>query len=552
MLRFEKLQLTTRTCMIMAFLVLFAVLLHRLLQFIRIYIWNPLRYRRAMQRQGVSGPTPYLMTGNLPEVQALKAESWKRPMNGISHDYVDRLFPHYRLWTEKYGPRFLFWLGPHPVILETDPDLIKEVFSSDHKGPYAKYGPQTALSKKVTGDALFALNGSKWLHRRRAVRPAFQGQLLEGLVEPVMKSTKAILVDEWGKRLSEAGGRDCCIEDIVPHLAALTGDVIARALFRSSYDESNHAFEQHKELIKLEFYKQPLPCSWTPHSILGYITVAYQRFRRRRELHQSILTTVKGMVEKALAQESVQKNCPHKDFLSLLLAVNKDPGTVAGGLQLSTKDLIQEARSFYTAGYQAPATTLNWIFMLLAQHPVWQDRIYEELKEVAGDTGILTTQVLNSLNNLSMVIYESLRLYTPAPEAHRTAVRDVQLGNIRILKGTSVSICIPRLHRLPEFWGEDANEFNPERFGGGLSSARKHSVAYMPFSFGPRYCVARTFALLEIKCILAMIVQRFRFQLSPNYVHAPVIIGVGIQPKHGLPIVLSRREGTPLLAENVQ
>ncbi|KAL3681855.1 hypothetical protein R1sor_024811 [Riccia sorocarpa] len=552
MLSFKNSQLSTRTWVTLTFVVLFAIVLHRLFRFVRTYMWNPLRYRRAMQAQGVSGPTPFLMTGNLPEVQALKAESWKRPMNDISHDYVDRLFPHYRLWTERYGPRFLFWSGSQPIILETDPDLIKEVFSSDHKGPYAKYGPQTVLSKRVTGDALFALNGTKWLHRRRAVRPAFRGQLLEGLVEPVMTSTKEVLVSKWEKRLSESGGRECYIEDIVPHLAALTGDVIARALFRSSYEESNHAFEQHKELIRLEFQKQPLPCSWTPRSLIGYAKVAYQRFRRRRELHQSVLATVRGMVEKAMAQESKQKAHAHKDFLSLLLAANNDPETVAEGFQMSTKDLIQEARSFYTAGYQAPATALNWIFMLLAQHPTWQDRIYEELKEVAGDEGMLTMQVLNSLNNLSMVIYESLRLYTPAPEAHRTAVRDVQLGNLRILKGTSVSVCIPKLHRLPEFWGEDANEFNPERFRGGLSSARKHAVAYMPFSFGPRYCVAKTFALLEIRCIVAMIIQQFRFQLSPQYVHAPVIIGVGIQPKHGLPIVISRREGRPTMSENVQ
>lgn len=80
------------------------------------------------------------------------------------------------------GPRFLFWLGLEPVIFETDPDLIKEVFSSDHKGAFAKFGPQTALSKKVTGDALFALNGTKWLHRRRAVRPVFQGEQLQVIV----------------------------------------------------------------------------------------------------------------------------------------------------------------------------------------------------------------------------------------------------------------------------------------------------------------------------------------------------------------------------------
>ncbi|BBN15559.1 protein MpCYP735-like [Marchantia polymorpha subsp. ruderalis] len=547
MLTFEKLEFSRKTCSIATVVLMLTIILYRVLTIVRTYIWKPLWYRRAMEAQGISGPTPHVLTGNLAEVQALKADAWITPMNVVRHDYVDRLFPHYRLWTQKFGPRFLFWLGLEPVIFETDPDLIKEVFSSDHKGAFAKFGPQTALSKKVTGDALFALNGTKWLHRRRAVRPVFQGEQLQGLVEPIMMSTKTILLDKWDRLL--AGSRECCIEDIVPHIAALTGDVVARTLFRSSYEDSNHAFEQHKELVKLEFYRQPLPCSWTPGSITSYISVSFQRFRRRRELHASIQTTIKRMVDKAIAEESQRSDYVHKDFLSLLLAVNHLPGTIDGGFQMSKTDLTHEARSFYTAGYQAPATTLNWIMMLLANNPIWQERIYEELREVCGVDGILTMQMVNKLNNLSMVVFEALRLYTPAPETARTAVRDVQLGKLRIMKGTSISICIPKLHRLPEFWGDDANEFRPERFKDGVSAARKHPVAYMPFSYGPRYCVARTFALLEVKCIIAMIIQRFSFQLSPNYLHAPIIVGVSIQPKHGLPIVLARRQdGKPVLS----
>ena len=106
-----------------------------------------------------------------------------------------------------------------------------------------------------------------------------------------------------------------------------------------------------------------------------------------------------------------------------------------------------------------------------------------------------------------MVLLESLRLYSPVVFIRRAAGSDIQLGSIRVPEGTLLSIPIALLHRDKDVWGHDADEFNPARFEHGVSkAAANHPNALLSFSQGPR---------------IAMILQRFSFELSPKYVHAP-------------------------------
>lgn len=165
----------------------------------------------------------------------------------------------------------------------------------------------------------------------------------------------------------------------------------------------------------------------------------------------------------------------------------------------SQRDMVNQTMHLLVAGMDTSAGALGWTFSMLAANPA----IYRTLREAVvakfGTEGNrlepFTLETLKSCAYLQWVILETLRLFPAGPINVRVAVRDTVLpvgggpdgkSPVAVRKGARVQLGTYYTHRRKDLWGEDADEYRPERWSG-----RRKGWDYTPFSGGPQVCIGR-------------------------------------------------------------
>ncbi|KAJ7472790.1 cytochrome P450 [Mycena latifolia] len=176
-------------------------------------------------------------------------------------------------------------------------------------------------------------------------------------------------------------------------------------------------------------------------------------------------------------------------------------------------DLVREnVITFLIAGQVTTSSALSWLWFCLSTFPVQARKLYASLVAagLSADKEITADQ-LAKLEYLDWFIKETQRLYNPAFQPTRQAMKDVIMpGGLLVPKGSQVTVALHSVMKNPEHW-KDPLTFDPDRWG--TEEVRKrHKYAYIPFATGARGCIGFNFALQEIKIILARVVLNFQIQ----------------------------------------
>ncbi|XP_031266825.1 cytochrome P450 CYP72A219-like [Pistacia vera] len=491
------------------------------------WVWlKPKKLEMLLRRQGFSGNSYKLLHGDTKEMFRITKQAKTRPINPVSHDIAPRIIPYHHHIIKNYGKNSLIWEGSTPSINIIDPKLIRDIMLKPDIFRKPKRNP---LAKFIV-DGMVKYEGAQWLKVRKIANPAFHLDKLKGMLPKIYLSCND-MIEKWKISISN---EESCELDVWPDITALTSDVISRAAFGSSYEDGRKIFELLNEQINLmvqvmRFFHIP-----------GWRFLPFKANRKLKSNHNEIRKLIKGIIKRREEALKIGK-ANNDDLLGLLVESNhieiQEQGNKESGMSL--EEVIEECKLFYLAGQETTASLIVWTMVSLCMHQNWQDRAREEIFQVFGNK-VPRFDELNHLKEVNKILHEALRLYPPANFLSRTSIKESKLGELTIPPGVLLSIPIILVHHDEEYWGDDAKEFNPDRFSHGVSNASKNDqVSFFPFGWGPRICIGQNFALLEAKLALAMILQNFSFHLSPTYVHAPTR-DFTLKPQYGAHIILRK------------
>lgn len=371
-----------------------------------------------------------------------------------------------------------------------EPEYIKHVLVTNNRN-YIK-DPATRKLSLSLGNGLLTSEGDFWRRQRRIAQPAFHKKRIEMMTERMLSETEKML-EKWAQKSSDE------VFDLSDDMMILTSNIAAKSLFGADLENNlaiGKALLTSIRFITAAFRKIFMTPLWVP-------TKNNLKFNRAQKvLDQSI--------QQIVDHRRSQPQEEHYDLLSMLMEA-RDEETGEG---MTDRQLRDEMITLFSAGHETSANGLNWTFYNLNKYPEITAKVVEEIQTVLQGRRPTPADLMR-LSYTRQVLMEVMRLYPPAWAIGREPLEDDVIDGYLIPKGTAVVMAPYAIHRNPAFW-QDPEKFDPSRFESEKMKSR-HKFAYMPFGGGPRLCIGKDFAIMEMLVVLALVLSKYEVKLEPDH-----------------------------------
>ena len=425
------------------------------------------------------GPRGWPLVGNLFQLR-----------REVIHQGVER-------WARRYGALFRMRIGPQPVVVVSDHALINEVLRDRPQGWRRTQTLQRIGLEMGLKPGLFGSEGEAWRAQRRMVMSGLDPGRVRAYFAQLQRVT-----DRLHRRWQQAA-REGRTLDLQPELMRYTVDTVAGLAFGrdiNTLETDGDVIQQHLDRIFPALFRRVMT------------TVPYWRWFKLpadRALDRSVAAIQRAIAEfiaearQRLAADPTRRSQP-PNLLEAMIVAAEEGTTGIGDEQVSANVL-----TMLLAGEDTTANTLAWLLHLLHRHPTAMARARAEALQVAGDAAPLTPEHLGRLEYIEACLHETMRLKPVAPFMVLEALKDTQLGGVRLPQGTMLW-CAMRHDALNAQHFAEPLAFRPERWLGEAAGHGKRVAT--PFGAGPRMCPGRYLALTEMKMLLAMVLSRFEIE----------------------------------------
>ncbi|KAM4087192.1 hypothetical protein ACJW30_10G159300 [Castanea mollissima] len=421
------------------------------------------------------------------------------------HDFMTELSSKHRTFRLLDQNRALVYTAD-PANVE---HLLKTNFQNYGKG-WFHYNILTDL----LGDGIFTVDGEKWRHQRKESSYEFSTNILKNFSSVVFKTNAVKL----SRILSEAVSSNKTIEIQDLFMKSSLDSVFKIVLgveldsMCGTYEEGirfSNAFDEASAITSYRY----VDIFWKIKRLLNIGSEAMLRNNMKviDEFVYKVITSKIEQVNNPLVDLPMKKG----DILSRFLELRKtDPKYL--------KDIIL---SFMIAGKDTTASTLSWFIYLLCKHPHIQEKIALEVREstnLKDNSSIdelansMTEEALVRMQYLHAALTETLRLYPAVPVDGKICFSDdTWPDGYSVRKGDAVAYYPYAMGRMKFLWGDDAEEFRPERWLDENCLFQQESpFKFTAFQAGPRICLGKEFAYRQMKIFSAVLLGSYIFKLS--------------------------------------
>lgn len=397
-------------------------------------------------------------------------------------------------------------LSRRGIVLVNRPDLVRQVLV-ERVDEFAKNDLFTGALEPLVGDGMFISHGPTWQRQRAMVEPGFT-HLHTGRAF----SRMADAVTDCEARLDVAAADKTTIA-LDQEMSRLTADIIYRVIFSEPLDGG----DARVMFAAFERFQAQVANVRVSAFLFGKAFADVPQPPAALDAAREIRAHLQAKIEARLASAK-----RHDDLLQAVVDA-RDPAT---GEAFALTEMIDQIAIFFLAGHETTATTLSWIFLLLAGDPDTAQALRDETLAICPD-GVEASHI-KQLVFTRAVINEALRLYPPGAFLPRVALSKTMLGGRRLRRGTMVLISPWIIHRH-EGWWDAPHTFKPSRFARG--APKPVAGSFLPFGLGARACIGGAFSMAEAALVVSRLTTRFTFDVT-NAASIRPAVHLTLRPSH--------------------